>query len=207
MNILSQNFEEFVKNISTDDEHACKVDEVCKRMHDEIYDFEYDGSTKSFIKGAQIENEASVAFMIPQEIDEKSAVVEIDGCRIHVETVHEDSFKSLEGYDNDNFLNIIKMVKHWKKLHGVRISPYLIEKTAYDYITGTYHDTDSYLLYNFMLMKYFEELLDIANDNWVFEVGEAYRLCEKAVLFNEKEKSIECLRKLFGDAFPEKIYE
>lgn len=66
----------------------------------------------------------------------------------------------------------------------------------------TYHDEDSYLLYGFMIMKFFERL-GFEND----AVINAFELTHKAVVLDKPEDSIECFRQIFGEEFPDTVFE
>ena len=112
-----------------------------------------------------------------------------------------------EAEGRNNTRDLIKIIKHWRDLHDVDMSSYFIEREAVDYMTTTTHDSDSYFLYGFMIMKFFEKLIGEPCPSWISDVKMAYELTEKGVKLDKKEDSIRCFREVFGEEFPETVYE
>lgn len=245
MNILTKNFEEFVENISLDDSQIHEVekrsDEVCEALHRQYCEGEYDSSSKvvigSFAKNTQVKPEIDVIFKIPESLKcnefindsdvnvfygiEKSGNYEVcfDGKWIEMCPDCEKA-NIVDNCENNNLVNLIKITKHWKYLKNVDISSFYIELKACEFIRKTYHDTDSFLLYGFMIMKFYEFLLNAedveipgtgrvlkAGDAWIEDCKSTFELLHDGVTSDDKEESIRCFREVFGDKFPESIYE
>lgn len=98
--------------------------------------------------------------------------------------------------------DLFRMFYRWTQCCGVEIEPEFGEKRVHEFISQTYHDTDTYILYGFMLMKFFEYLLEFEIP-WRNEAETAFKNLENAVLSDSKEDSIKYLRKVLGPDFPQ----
>lgn len=112
-----------------------------------------------------------------------------------------------EGEARHNTRDLIKIIKHWRDLHNVDMESYFIENEVVDFMGKTTHNSDSYFLYGFMIMRFFERLIESPCESWISDVKIAYELTEKGMKTNKEEESIRFFREVFGESFPETVYE
>ncbi len=111
-----------------------------------------------------------------------------------------------ESEGRHNTRDLIKIIKHWRDFHSVDMDSYFIENEAVRFFSKTYHDTDSYLLYGFMIMSFFKYIATYSDESWIDDVEDAYEITEKGVKLDKQEDSIACFREVFGESFPETVY-
>lgn len=235
MNVLTKNYEKFIKNITPDyrDKVRKNACEVCRCLTSQFEnsDCEIIGS---YAKNTEINTEIDIVFKNPQTDFNKikevllekyslsdDLTVDFKNSKLYiipgrdselyingkwVQNTTEEEIINIEKSESErhNTHDLIKIIKHWRNIHNIDMDSYFIEREAVKFITDTYHDSDGYLLYGFLIMKFFENLCQHDEASWIEDVKIAYELCQKAIYIENKDVSIKCFRQVFGEEFPEK---
>ena len=102
----------------------------------------------------------------------------------------------------ENKKNLEIILDHWADYHNVEISSDFLHEKINSFLNETYHDTDTYLLYSFMLLKFMEYLLEF-DGPWKKDVGDALTYLSLAVKTDSKQEAVLCMKHVLGDDFPE----
>lgn len=138
----------------------------------------------------------------------RSDEIRLNGRWVQNETALEiERINESEDESRHNTRNLIRIIKHWRDLHNVDMTSYFIENEVVDFMAKSYHNSDSYFLYGFMIMGFFEKLIKKPCESWISDVKIAYELTQKGVMLDKEEDSIRCFREVFGESFPETVYE
>lgn len=127
----------------------------------------------------------------------------------HLSKNYEEFLKTLplEGIDFkedvlNNEVNLVGMTLQWSKHAGVELDLEFVSRKAHEFLDETYHDTDSYLLYTFMFLRFLEYLNEF-DVSWADEANVSIEYLNEAVVCSSKEDSVMYLKKVFGDDFPD----
>lgn len=118
-----------------------------------------------------------------------------------------EQINAIEVYPRNNAHELIMIIKYWRNFNDVEMSSHFIESEALEFLRISSHAQVSYLLYGFMMMKFFAHLIRNPKSEWIGEAEKAYELTRRGILLDDKKEALKCFRQLFGDAFPATVYE